>query len=245
MSKKIKFIAVHDYAWDLADKPYPAKNSIPKWWKGMAPYITESSNPEGKNFFIRNMRNNLSPKKCMPMLDAITGGYIVPLWCDIYITNLAENKEVDYRPAISWKATKEVFEDDIDGSHMLDIPDEYSKTVFKFINLWCVRTPPGYSVRISAPVGNNESPFKAFDAVVDTDKYDAALPIPMLLKKGFEGLVPRGTPMIQVVPFKREAWKAEFDHYAYGVHDNKHENWLRFNSFGNYIKTQWSKKMYE
>ena len=82
MDKKIKFIAVHDYAWELADKPYPAKNNIPNWWKDMPPFISEFDNLEGKNFILRNMRNNLSPKKCMPMLDAITSGYIVPLWAD-------------------------------------------------------------------------------------------------------------------------------------------------------------------
>jgi hypothetical protein len=244
MSKKIKFIAVHDYAWDVADKPYPAKNNIPEWWKKMSPFIPDKDNPEGKLLSIRNMRNNLSPKKCMPMLDAITGGYIIPLWCDVQVTNTAEDKEKEYLPVIYWKATKEVFEDNIDGSFMLEIPEGYDKMIFKFINLWCIKTPPGYSVRISAPIANNDSPFRAFDAVVDTDKYDA-LPIPMLLKEGFEGLIPRGTPMIQVVPFKREGWESEFDYYAYGVHDNKQESWLRLNSFGNYIKTQWSKKIYK
>lgn len=244
MTKKIKFIAVHEYAWRLGDKPYPAKNNIPKWWKKMAPYIVDKDNPEGKNFFIRNMRNNLSPKKCMPMFDAMSGGYIIPLWCDIQVSNISEDKR-HYVPNIFWKATKEVFEGNIDGADMLDIPEGYSEFVFKFVNLWCIKTPPGYSVRISAPVGHNDSPFRAFDAVVDTDKYDAALPIPMLLRDGFEGLIERGTPMIQVTPFKRETWESEFEYYPDGVHTDKQEDWLRLNSFGNYIRTQWSKKGYK
>jgi hypothetical protein len=244
MAKKIKFIAVHEYAWDVADRPYPAKNNIPKWWKDMPPYIVNENNPKGKNFLIRNMRNNLSPKKCMPMLDAITSGYIVPLWCDVQVSNLAE-PDGEYNPDIFWKATKEVFETNIDGIDMLKIPEGYSSAVFKFINVWCIKTPPGYSVRISSPVGYEDLPFKAFDAVVDTDKYDAALPIPMLLKEGFEGLIERGTPLLQVTPFKRENWESELEYYPDGVHPMKQENWLRLTSFGNYIKNQWSKKSYK
>lgn len=244
MSKKIKFIAVHDYAWELADKPYPAKNNIPKWWKNMPPYIVDQENPEGKNFLLRNLKNNLSPKKCMPMLDAITSGYIVPLWADIFVKNYEDIDNIAYNPSISWKTTREVFESDIDGSHHMAAPKGYSN-LYKYVNLWCIRTPPGYSVRISSPVGDNDPLFKVVDAIVDTDKYDAALPIPMWLKDGFEGIVERGTPMIQVTPFKREDWEASFDYYPDGKHPMKQEKWLRINSFGNYIKTQWSKKSYK
>jgi len=244
MTKKIKFIAVDQWSWDLADKPYPAKSNIPKWWKDMPPYVIDDDNPEGKKFLIRNMRNNLSPKKCMPMLDAITGGYIIPLWADVQVIN-HKMEDGEYNPVFTWKTNREVFECNIDGSVYLTSPDGYSKHIFKFINLWCIRTPPGYSVRISAPVGHDDLPFKSLDAVVDTDKYDAALPIPMFLKEGFEGLIERGTPLIQVTPFKRESWESELEYYPDGVQPMKQENWLRLTSFGNYIKTQWSKKSYK
>lgn len=244
MSKKIKFIAVHDYAWELADRPYPAKNNIPQWWKNMPPYIVDEENPEGKNFLLRNLRNNLSPKKCMPMLDAVTSGYIIPLWADVFIKSYEDIDNPGYRPSVLWKTTREVFESNIDGSNHLEAPEGYSN-LYKFINLWCVRTPPGYSVRISSPSGYDNLPFKTVDAVVDTDKYDAGLPIPMWLKDGFEGLIERGTPLVQITPFKRENWQSEFDHYPDGVHPMIQEKWLRLNSFGNYIKTQWSKKSYK
>lgn len=242
-TNKIEFIAVHDYAWDMAEKPFPAVNNIPKWWRDMPPYIDDEDSPGGKKLVLRSLKNNLSPKKCMPMMDAMTTGYVIPLWADVLVKNVSQDGE-DYKPYISWKTNREVFEAGIDGSNHMQIPEGYSPNIFKFINLWCMRTPPGYSVRISTPIGY-DLPFKAVDAVVDTDKYDAALPIPVFLKEGFEGLVERGTPMIQVQPFKRENWKSEFSHYPDGVHTNKQENWLRMTSFGNYIKTQWSKKSYK
>ena len=134
MSKKIKFIAVDEWSWNLADRPYPAKNNIPKWWKVMPPYIIDDDNPEGKKFLIRNMRNNLSPKKCMPMLDAITGGYIITLWADVQVTN-HQLEDGEYNPVFTWKTTKEVFECNIDGATYLTSPDGYSKHIFK-ISHW-------------------------------------------------------------------------------------------------------------
>ena len=111
--------------------------------------------------------------------------------------------------------------------------------------MWTIKTPPGYSVMISSPVGHNDLPFKCVPAIVDTDKYDAALPTPVFLKEGFEGVVERGTPMIQVTPFKRESWESEFDLYKEEEYFYKQEMYLRAVSFGNYIKTQWSKKIYK
>jgi hypothetical protein len=244
MAKKIKFIAVNEWAWDLADKPYPAKNNIPKWWRDMPPYIKNEENPTGKKFILNNLRNNLSPKKCVSLLDSITEGYIIPLWADVQVTN-RPTEDGEYNPIFTWKTTREVLEYNIDGDNHLKAPDGYNKHVFKFINMWCIRTPPGYSTRISSAIGHNDLPFKPFDAVVDTDKYDAALPIPFHLKEGFEGLLKRGTPIVKVTPFKREDWKAEFDYYPGDVHSRKQESWLRLTSFGNYVKNQWSKKNYD
>lgn len=243
MSKHIEFIAVHDYAWKLADRPFPAVKNIPKWWRDMPPYIDDEDSPGGKRLIFRDLRNNLSPKKCMPMMDGITNGYIIPLWADTLVTNMSK-EEGEYLPNISWKTTREVFEANIDGAHHMQIPEGYCPYIFKYVNVWCIKTPPGYSVRISTPVGY-DLPFKAVDAIVDTDRYDAALPIPMFLKEGFEGLIERGTPLIQIQPFKRESWESGFSHYPDGEHSNKQENWMRLTSFGNYIRTQWSKKSYK
>jgi hypothetical protein len=33
---------------------------------------------------------------------------------------------------------------------------------------------------------------------------------PFIIKSGFEGIIEKGTPMFQVIPFKRADWQAEF-----------------------------------
>lgn len=244
MSNKITFKAVHSYAYELAERPYPASENIPKWFKSMPQYIeNEAYNPTGSRLLLSDLKSNLSPKRCMPMKDAMSSGYIIPLWADVVVVNMSRDGET-YMPYVSWKTTKEVFETNIDGEHYLEYPEGYAETIFKFLNVWCIKTPPGYSTMITPPAGHN-GPLRSLTAVVDTDKYDAALPIPMFIQRGFEGIIKKGTPLVQVTPFKRENWKAEYDLYKDGEFAMKQEKWLRLNAFGNYIKTQWSKKTYE
>lgn len=242
MSSLIKFYAVNEYGWEIAPRPYPASQNVPAWWKEMGPYIIDENNPKGDKFLINNLRINYSPKKCMPMLDSITSGYIIPLWADIQVRSLSDSK---YQPGIFWKTDKEVFEAHIDGAGKVDIPKGFCNEVFKYLNVWSIKTPPGYSVNIFSPIGHNDIPFKCIPAVVDTDKYDTALPVPMFLEDGFEGVIERGTPMMQVVPFKRESWKSEFDYLKDSEYYYRQERQLKATSFGNYIRNQWSKKSYK
>jgi len=44
--------------------------------------------------------------------------------------------------------------------------------------------------------------------IVDTDKYFAPVNFPFVINDPkFEGLIPKGTPIAQVIPFKRDGWK--------------------------------------
>jgi hypothetical protein len=53
--------------------------------------------------------------------------------------------------------------------------------------------------------------FTILPGIVDTDQYKAAVNFPFVLNEAdkFEGLIPAGTPMAQVIPFKRDSWKME------------------------------------
>jgi hypothetical protein len=52
--------------------------------------------------------------------------------------------------------------------------------------------------------------FTILPGIVDTDEYYAPINFPMVINDpNFEGLIPKGTPIAQVIPFKRESWKME------------------------------------
>ena len=237
MSQLIQFIARDPNAWELGGRPYPATQTIPKWWRDMTPYAVEPTNPEGKKFKLRNRMSNTSPKKCVPMLDGLTSGYLIPLWADVAI----EQGEIN--PIINWRTVRDVFEIHGDTS-MIETPIGYHKQVFKFKNLWSIKTPPGYSCLITPPAGFKQTGLQAIPAVVDTDTSTLELIFPMWVQETFEGVVEKGTPLIQVTPFKRVDWKSEFSFYKENEYQNIEEKNFNSTLLNHYTKKVWSKKRY-
>jgi predicted membrane-bound spermidine synthase len=55
---------------------------------------------------------------------------------------------------------------------------------------------------------HRESPFTILPGIVDTDTYTAPVNFPFVLNDiNFEGLIPAGTPIAQVIPIKRDEWQ--------------------------------------
>ena len=86
MAKTIKFTAKDPYGWEVQPKPFPASQAIPEWWRSVTPYEISPDNPDGKKLIVKNALSNTTFKKCTPMLDALTTGYILPLWSDVQVT---------------------------------------------------------------------------------------------------------------------------------------------------------------
>lgn len=193
----ITFIAKDEHAAQLHEKPFPSVNKLPQWWKDMPAY------PEGQ--FELSPAPSVTVKRCMSVFDAMSAGYIVPLWADVMVTQ-GENG-----PTISWLTTSDVFSawpsNQVDN---FELSDGYSKVVFKYLNGWIIKTPPGWSSLITTPFSYQNLPMKAIAGIVDTDVLTTDINTPMIIKEGFEGIIPKGTPLFQVIPIKRENWISEF-----------------------------------
>lgn len=210
-------------------RPKPASASVPDWYKNLESYMGGEKKPDG------NGGTPASIKRCMPVFDAITGGYILYTYCDVYISQ----KNAEYGDKEHFEATGETklltkaqmkrkklplttphYEWPSFGPIQFHpvaqapthpnrngLPDHGSYP--KWINPWSIKTPKGYSVLFTQPM-HRESPFTILDGIVDTDGYNAPVNFPFVLNDwGFEGIIPAGTPMAQVIPFKREDWKME------------------------------------
>lgn len=238
-TNKITFIAEDDYADTVAPRPFPASNAIPEWFRKEDPYERTEQSPDGKKMFVRNYESNASFKKCQPLLDGLTAGYIFPLWSDVTI----EEGEV---PFINWRVKyKPVFELHGDNTLRIDTPSGYNKRVFKYVNLWHLKTPPGYSVLITSPFGYPDLPFKALTGIIDTDQTTHSITVPVWVKDNFSGIVEKGTPMFQAIPFKRDNWESEFTKYKNGELDMLTDKNVKATIVNNYIKNFWTKKSYK
>jgi hypothetical protein len=192
----INFLAPNKFLFETRQKPVPASTMIPEWWKKMPPY--------GDNKKLKILpAPNVTAKKCFPLIDAITAGYIMPLWADIFVE---QNKD---GPSIRWLTSEPVLESwPLNQSSTYEIPDGYSSIVFKYLHGWVIETPKNYSCLITHPIGYNNLPFQTLSGVIDTDNLKTWANSPFVVKKDFEGIIEKGTPMFQIIPFKRENWKS-------------------------------------
>jgi hypothetical protein len=200
MSKIIKFVAQNQHVWNVRPKPYPAIKNLPEWWKKIPAY----SNPENK--FDLSPAPSVTVKRCVPTLDILGSGYYVPLWADLFVTQQNEY------PYIRWNTSAPVVntwpEEQVSSFKFVD---GYSKTFFKNLHGWTIRTPPGWSCLFIHPVAYPDLPFYSISGIVDTDIYDGEINVPFVIKNKFEGIIEKETPMFQVIPFKRDKWESEFD----------------------------------
>lgn len=196
--------------FDEIEKPQPASNFIPFWYKGMSSYIGDAKKPDGKGNTLATI------KRCMPVFDAIVAGYIITLPADVYVSikkydpqDPNTGQAIDNLPTKSIQ-TFEWSEFGLIGFHPIEQapshPSRNEHEYAKWINSWAIKTPKGYSTLFVQPF-HRESFFTILPGIVDTDKYTAPVNFPFVINDPeFEGLIPKGTPIAQVIPFKRESW---------------------------------------
>jgi len=225
--KKITFCATDGNMLDVWPHPQPASRVIPEEYKKLK----------------RHAKGNLhSPtvKTCMPFLDSMSMGYIIPFDQD-YLVDPVEN---------DFSVTPANREHGEFGFHnQTQLPEKWHKTTGenagKFMNKWLIKTPPGYSCLFIHPMNRLEERFKIIEGVVDTDNYVNIINFPFILKKrDKQFLIKKGEPMVQVVPFKRESFKMWSGFYLEKLH-NKTLNILQSEWVDRYKKMFWKKKSYK
>lgn len=231
---KINFQPYTDEELDLI-RPEPAIKHLPNWYKTLASY-THGKTPR----LHSNGIHNLSAKKCVPMLDSLGAGYFIFL--ENTISVFYEN-EGDKMPKITWArgGDNNISTHSQEQINKSMIPDGYLGIPLKFTNYWSIQTPRGYSVLFTHPLNRSDLPFVTLSGIVDTDSYRAAVNFPFFLKEGFEGIIEAGTPIAQVIPFKREAWKSQIFPFDKRLKSFTHDSYLR-RVIRYYKKIHWTPK---
>lgn len=235
MSKKIKFIPNSQFIDDCIDPPVPARKMIPEWYKKSTRFY------KGNEYELKDKEENfMDIKSCIPFFDSLNSGYIQKLWFDIYIesddTNaelhcrIDDNKIINRRPDTSSK----------------HFPTPYwcAKSKFTFLYPYSVLTPPGYSTIFTQPFNQFESPLLFLTGVVDTDVLIQNGNYPFFVRKNFKGVVKAGTPIIQMIPFKRESWKSSKDSFENNSLDLNRIKLRVAEVYGYYKNNIWNRKEY-
>jgi Family of unknown function (DUF6065) len=191
----IKFSLVRGKEGDFP-RPYPASREIPDWYKSMSGE-NEATGMQGKLEQFRTVKN------CLPFLDAMTCGYIIPLAVNLKITVHATGffGEVDPPNLVHMHLAGQVPGAPFENNHVL-----------KFINPWLIQTPPGYSTLFLPPLNRFQLPILPLTGLVDTDRFYQEVNFPTLLTvpPGNTLVLERGTPFVQAIPIKRAEFQSEF-----------------------------------
>jgi hypothetical protein len=182
--------------------PLPASKYLPEWYQNAQSYWNDTKKPQREQPFT-------TVKKCIPVFDSITSGYILRTNQDMYVDQTDNGPYFHWREDASPKPGKlplisEHSEFQAQGHPLNDYGYQ-----LKLDNPWLIKTPKGYSCMFIPPM-HRENPIVILPGVIDTDRYYERVHFPFNLKeKNFEGMIPAGTAIAQVVPFKRESYKME------------------------------------
>lgn len=200
----IKFYPFNEKTVEFAPPPVPASKVVPAWYRSQAGEISSKTDMLRGSFAA-------TVKKCMPVFDSMTAGYIISAPCDIYL-DATNPEKLEYSVPIALKS----FQPDMFAFHAreqyteypLDV-SKYHKDLFRIMPFWSVGTEKGYSCLFINPMHAEESPLVAIPGIVDTDGFITEGHFSFMVKKDFKGTIKQGTPLVQVIPFKRDNWEMQ------------------------------------
>jgi len=211
--KEIEFSAHEDYFAIKEDYPIPSKFNIPEWYKKLE-----------HTLFRKTV------KGCMPFLDSLTAGYILKIPQDFHVrhnVNSKNEKGEEFKDSFQTYglhdqaqllAAKNLNLNSGLDTHSLDqligspfIEKNKNLPFYKILNPWKIKTPNGYSCLFVPPLNNSDDRFSIIPAIVDTDTFPNEINFPIVINGDkypiLEDTIKKGTPYVQVIPFKRDNWK--------------------------------------
>jgi len=185
----------------ILPRPIRAIEGLPNWLKAM---------PQ-RAFSEINQKEVMTIKKCPPVVDAMTYGFLMPLTSDVRIEKgeFFWDHDMPGGGITNFPKSPLAYHDNVQvaGTPFFD-DDQF---IVKFNNFWAIETPPGYSLLFTHPLNRADLPFTTITGMVDTDRYSENLiNFPARWHDmNFNGVLPKGTPVAQCIPVKREVWAAE------------------------------------
>jgi hypothetical protein len=175
--------------------PIPAKLALPDWFRKLPPVDRER---------VSATDHGLTVKRCMPFLDAMMTGWIIPAAATVRLEISDGGRTVN----AGWEFDKMM----VSNHHAYQVaghPME-PRPPCKIHNYWTIETPPGWSCMFVQPLNRHGSVIEILSGVVDTDTYQSLIHFPFVATAP-DGIytIEKGTPVVQVIPFKRNTTALE------------------------------------
>jgi len=242
MSKKqqLTFIPVVENYSEKYTVPVPAASMVPEWYKSLSLY--GPTNSERNLNPVNNAGTDgtfVATKKCIPFFDALTSGYYYLLEDDLYV-----NQNEQGQPELMWKNDLMLL--DKRPTLEVPIPGDCHPIHYGIRMNWYYKTPPGYSVLVTHPMNRYDLPFYTLTGIVDSDVWGLPVFFSFFIKRNFIGVIPKGTPVMQFLPFKRDDWELKVDNKKETIEEEDFKAEKRRTMVtGYYKKDVWQKKKFD
>jgi hypothetical protein len=188
--------------------PKPVKFNLPEWYKSLETLdFTSLDDFFSKHRYKTSDLNPHTVKKCVPVLDYLTSGYLLSFVSDVFVS---PNESKDGIKGFSWNTPGSTTDVISDGHPHGQCPISINNSKHHYIKFgpsWAIKTPPGYSCLFYQPFYEFQSNFRLFPAIVDTDSFDSTINFPGYLTTNKSFMIKSGDPLMVVLPFKRDDWK--------------------------------------
>ena len=169
-------------------EPELSIKSLPEWYR-KHPRYDESGAPLWRN--------------CVPLFDAMTSGYVLLTPEDV--TFEQGDKRINARIDIGSPFIG--FVSERDPMDTFKAPLGYDNNHYAWLPRWGFKLEPGYSALYTTPLNRFDLPFINASGIIDNDKMSTPGNMPFFMREGWTGVIPKGTPYAQIIPFKREEWE--------------------------------------
>jgi len=187
----------------MLPRPIPAVEGLPEWFKTLP---SKAFNPTMGD-------ETQTVKRCPPFIDAMTFGFLIPLAIDLEVRDgeFSWNFEVPEGFISEYSHSPIGFHD---PSQIAGTPfHDDDRFIIKFNSFWNIEAPPGYSLLFTHPVNRVDLPFTTVTGLVDCDTFHNS-PVSFPARwhdTDFNGVLPKGTPVAQCLPVKRDSWAGRFE----------------------------------
>lgn len=193
MSEAIRFLCDPDQEERLA-RPEPAGRFAPDWFRTM---------PRTLGMPMADGLPGLTVKACLPVTDAFSAGWIIPLAADLEL-------EAHPNGLVQTKDDGSAGFKQVTAHHPAQVgapnpPFGPGGFPLKWMSPWRIAAPAGVSLMYTQPFNHFELPFLNFTGIVDADRFAAKVNAPFVWTGGpGRFTLPKGLPIIQVIALARD-----------------------------------------
>lgn len=207
--------------------PTPAHSELPEWYRA----LSDRHGNRGAG--------TTTVKMCRPFGDALRLGYIIPSPERITISASENSVETD-------GAIVSVYDHETSGERLNDGNSAFELPQFQLTIPWEIQAPPECGVLVTRPLNRSVAGLDPYSIYIDDSSGGETLTVPARIKQEHV-TVDKGAPLLQVIPFQRDALLKRLEHrnfsnYSDILDDHEYHDTMSSARLDWYRTERWQKK---